>query len=163
MPAPGVVAQLENEFRQLAAEARSKEGLAGFFSNAGDQQAVKDAAERIILKVRGYADSPDALDQIKAHYQVGPEDQTHRGSRRLSLTPVCLQPRCRHLGFLPRCPACPNFCHLTVPAELSHIISAGGSEAAAVEPGNQERSAEEPCAGAHPEPYCQPCAASRGV
>jgi hypothetical protein len=71
MAAPsGVVAVLEAEFRLLAAEARSKEGLAGFFSGAGDQQVVKDAAERVILKVRGYADQPDALEQIKAHYQV---------------------------------------------------------------------------------------------
>ena len=66
-----VVGVLETEFRQLAQEARSKEGLAGFFSSATDQQAVKDAAERVILKVRSYADTPDALDQVKTHYQVG--------------------------------------------------------------------------------------------
>lgn len=72
MAAPsGMVAVLEAEFRQLAAEARSKEGLAGFFGGAGDQQGVKDSAERVILKVRGYADHPDALEQVKAHYQVG--------------------------------------------------------------------------------------------
>lgn len=63
-------AMLEVEFRALAQEARSKEGLAGFFSSAADQQAVKDAAERVILKVRGFADAPDAMDQVKTHYQV---------------------------------------------------------------------------------------------
>lgn len=64
------IAALETEFRQLAQDARSKEGLAGFFSSAADQQAVKDAAERVILKVRAYAEAPDALDQVKTHYQV---------------------------------------------------------------------------------------------
>lgn len=70
MPLSAPIAALETEFRQLAQDARSKEGLAGFFSSAADQQAVKDAAERVILKVRGYADAPDALDQVKTHYQV---------------------------------------------------------------------------------------------
>lgn len=68
---PGVAAVLETEYRQLAQDARSKEGLAGFFSSAADQQAVKDAAERVILKVRGIGEAPDATDQIKMHYQVG--------------------------------------------------------------------------------------------
>jgi hypothetical protein len=72
LPSSSIAAVIEGEFRLLASEARSKEGLAGFFSSSADQQAVKDAAERVILKVRGYADSPDALGQIKAHYQVGP-------------------------------------------------------------------------------------------
>ena len=73
MASPQAVAAvrgLEAEFRQLAQEARSKEGLAGFFSSAADQAAVKDAAERLVLKVRGFADLPDALDQMKTHYQV---------------------------------------------------------------------------------------------
>ena len=78
---PGVAAVLETEYRQLAQEARSKEGLAGFFSSAADQQAVKDAAERVILKVRGVGDAPDAAGQIKMHYQVG-AGQRRGGSQR---------------------------------------------------------------------------------
>ena len=70
MAASPVAAVLEAEYRQLAQDARSKEGLAGFFSSATDQQAVKDSAERVILKVRAYADLPDALDQIKTQYQA---------------------------------------------------------------------------------------------
>lgn len=70
-PAAAAVGMLEVEFRALAQEARSKEGLAGFFSSTADQQAVKDAAERVILKVRSCGEAPDAMDQIKTHYQVG--------------------------------------------------------------------------------------------
>ena len=70
-PLPGAAAaMLEAEMRHLAAEARSREGLAGFFSSAADQQVVKDAAERVILKLRGFADAPDTLQLIKAHYEV---------------------------------------------------------------------------------------------
>lgn len=70
-PAAAAVGMLELEFRALAQEARSKEGLAGFFSSTADQQAVKDAAERVILKVRSCGEAPDAMDQMKTHYQVG--------------------------------------------------------------------------------------------
>ncbi len=70
-PAVAAVGMLEAEFRALAQEARSKEGLAGFFSSTADQQAVKDAAERVILKVRSCGEAPDAMDQIKTQYQVG--------------------------------------------------------------------------------------------
>ncbi|KAL4423762.1 hypothetical protein ABPG75_001063 [Micractinium tetrahymenae] len=68
-PAAAAVGMLEVEFRALAQEARSKEGLAGFFSSTADQQAVKDAAERVILKVRSCGEAPDAMGQIKTHYQ----------------------------------------------------------------------------------------------
>ena len=72
MSQPGVklVSWLEGEFRHLAAEARSKDGISAFFSSAADQQAVKDAAERVILKLRTLSDSPDGLEVLKTQYQV---------------------------------------------------------------------------------------------
>lgn len=122
------IAALETEFRQLAQDARSKEGLAGFFSSAADQQAVKDAAERVILKVRAYADAPDALDQVKTHYQVGAgewnggcwraagcSDAVQRGSvQKLSVHPAAnggrgaraLQAACCSTRLLLRCTSC---------------------------------------------------------
>lgn len=60
---------LEQEFRLLGQEARSKEGLAGFFTGSTEQQAVKDAAERTLLKVRSCGEAPDPMSQIKTHYE----------------------------------------------------------------------------------------------
>jgi hypothetical protein len=120
---------LEAEFRQLAQEARSKEGLAGFFSSAADQAAVKDASERLILKFRGFADLPDALDQMKTHYQVRRGAQkAGEGSGCPLHAPAPPPPATRRQH--PPAVCTPG---LPCPANL-----AGGAQAPAAEPGDQE-------------------------
>ena len=64
-PSSGLVSVLEADFRQLAHDARKSEGFASFFSNADNQPEVKEAAERAVMKLRGWADHSTALLQIR--------------------------------------------------------------------------------------------------
>ena len=74
--ATGLIGLLEAEFRQLSQDARKGEGITSWLSSS-DYPEVKEAAERAVLKVRSFADSPDALEQIR-HSKV--RNQCCRGA-----------------------------------------------------------------------------------
>lgn len=64
VPSQGFLAALEADYRQISQDARKAEGFVGLFSSS-DHPEIKEAAERAVLRIRGFGEGPTAVDQIR--------------------------------------------------------------------------------------------------
>lgn len=60
-----LLAILESDLRSLSAETRRTEGFTGWLTGP-EHSAVKEAAERAVLKLRSFAGQPDSAASIAA-------------------------------------------------------------------------------------------------
>ena len=61
-----LVGSLEQDYRQLAHDARKADGLVSFFGSSNGHPDVKESAERTLLLLRGLKERSDPAGELKA-------------------------------------------------------------------------------------------------